>query len=174
MVGIVPLPTTIGLIWTQAKQGVIGAHGRIPWTVPETLEVLRAVTSGHPVIMGRRAWDAFPPDERIVPGRRSIVLTRNDDWAAPGAMPVRSFDEALAAADADEVWVVGGAQMFSEAVGLATRAVVTELDHIYNGDAYAPGLGSEWSRITADPADGWKRSGSGIGYRTLSYSKGAS
>jgi dihydrofolate reductase len=165
------VPRTIGMIWSQAKQGVIGADGTIPWMLPEARAIVDTVTAGHPVIMGRRTWDALAEHERALPGRVNIVVTRNDGWAEPGAAVAHSLDDALAGIDDDEVWIVGGAQLFSEAVGVANQAVITEVDHVYNGSAYAPGLGSEWRLVSVDPATGWNQSTTRMGYRTFTYSK---
>ncbi|HEV7567812.1 MAG TPA: dihydrofolate reductase [Microbacteriaceae bacterium] len=165
---------TIGMIWAQARQGVIGARGTVPWNVPEDLAHFELITFGHPVIMGRRTWDSLPASSKPLPGRTNIVLTRNDGWSAHGATVAHSLDEAIDAlgVDEEEVWIIGGAQIYSEAVGLANLAVVTEIDHNYNGEAYAPGLGSEWTKIAADPATGWDTSASGLAYRILTYRKG--
>jgi dihydrofolate reductase len=171
-------PKTIGMIWAQARQGVIGARGTVPWNVPEDLAHFELITLGHPVIMGRRTWDSLPESSKPLPGRTNIVLTRNDGWHADGATVAHSLDEALDALDAlegeedNEVWIIGGAQIFSEAVGRANLAVVTEIDHNYNGQAYAPGLGSEWAKISSVPPTGWDVSVNGLGYRILTYRKG--
>jgi dihydrofolate reductase len=166
-----PHPETVGMIWAQARQGVIGARGTVPWNVPEDLAHFELVTLGHPVIMGRRTWDSLPASSRPLPGRTNIVLTRDNGWSAAGATVAHSLDAALDAVDDDEVWVIGGAQIYSEAVGRANLAVVTEIDHNYNGQAYAPGLGSEWAKVSSDPATGWHTSVGGLGYRILTYRK---
>ena len=75
----------LGLVWAQARGGVIGKDGGMPWHVPEDLAHFKAVTSGHPVIMGRRTWESFPARFRPLPGRRNIVVTASPSWAEPGA-----------------------------------------------------------------------------------------
>lgn len=92
------LRPTVGLIWAQAHDRVIGADGGMPWHVPEDLAHFRAVTLGHPVIMGRRTWESFPARFRPLPGRRNIVLTRDHEWSAEGAEVVHDPDAALALA----------------------------------------------------------------------------
>ena len=86
----------LGLVWAQARGGVIGKDGGMPWHVPEDLAHFKAVTSGHPVIMGRRTWESFPARFRPLPGRRNIVVTGSPSWAEPGAVRAESLDAALA------------------------------------------------------------------------------
>ncbi|GAA4059134.1 dihydrofolate reductase [Agromyces indicus] len=165
-------PPRIGLVWAEAHGGVIGAGGGMPWHVPEDLAHFKRTTVGAPVLMGRRTWDSLPPRFRPLPGRANIVVTRQADWHAEGAVRAASVDEALAlaASDADEwIWVIGGAELFAATMGVADRLVVTELDLDVDGDTVAPGRGPEWRVVAADPADGWRTSTSGIRYRFLTY-----
>ena len=85
----------LGLIWAQARGGVIGKDGGMPWHVPEDLAHFREVTTGAPVIMGRRTWESFPSRFRPLPGRRNIVVTHSDSWANEGAERAPSLDAAL-------------------------------------------------------------------------------
>ncbi|MHC2999204.1 dihydrofolate reductase [Microbacterium sp. HJ5] len=163
----------IGLVWAEARGGVIGADGGMPWHVPEDLAHFKAVTIGAPVIMGRRTWESFPDRFRPLPGRRNIVITRNDDWAADGAERAASLDAALAlATDAsspaapERVWIIGGGALFREGIGLADRLEVTELDVRVDGDTFAPDR-SDWRIAAVEPAEGWSTSSSGIRYRFL-------
>lgn len=157
----------IGLVWAEAAGGVIGADGGMPWHVPEDLAHFRAVTLGAPVIMGRRTWESFPDRFRPLPGRRNIVVTRSDEWDADGAERAGSLDDALKlAADAAEVWVIGGGGIFREAIGRADVLEVTELDLQVDGDTYAPDR-SGWSAVGVEPAEGWHTSRGGIRYRFL-------
>lgn len=177
MVGIMApwhLPATLGMIWTQDKRGAIGARGTVPWELPEGRQRVEEMTDGHPVVMGRRTWDSLPAATRPLHGRANYVISRSDDALADGATIVNSLDdalEAISASEDDEAWIIGGGQIFSEAVGQANLAVVTEIDHAYNGDTYAPGLGSEWTLETSEPATGWSTSSSGVRYRVLTYRK---
>lgn len=149
--------TRLGLIWAEARGGVIGRDGGMPWHVPEDLAHFRAKTTGAPVIMGRRTWESFPERFRPLPGRRNIVVTRNADWEADGAERASSLDAALALVDsALDAWVIGGARLFAEAIERADVLEVTELDlEIADGDTFAPER-SVWSvagssRRTAGP-----------------------
>jgi len=160
--------TRIGLIWAQARDGVIGAQGGMPWHVPEDLAHFKALTLGSPVVMGRRTWESFPDRFRPLPGRRNIVVTSHDDLG-DGAEIVRGLDDgiALAAAGGPEwVWVIGGGQIFRAAIARADRLEVTELDVAVAGDTTAPDIAG-WRVVSEEPADGWLTSRSGIRYRFL-------
>lgn len=158
--------TRIGLVWAEARGGVIGRDGGMPWHVPEDLAHFKAVTTGHPVIMGRRTWESFPERFRPLPGRRNIVVSSNEDWAADGAERASSLDDALAlAGDADQVWVIGGERLFGEAIAGAHVLEVTELDlEVEGGDTFAPSRVG-WSVARIDPADGWGVSRTDVPYR---------
>lgn len=161
----------LGLIWAEARGGVIGKDGGMPWSVPEDLAHFRARTSGHPVVMGRRTWESFPPRFRPLPDRRNIVVTRDPHWSADGAESAASLDAALAlAASAGDVppmvWVIGGARLFAEAIGLADLLEVTELDLETDGDTFAPSRAG-WEVARIEPADGWSVSRTGVPYRFL-------
>ena len=177
---------TVGLIWAQTLDGVIGKDNDMPWHLPEDLAHFKRVTMGHPVIMGRNTWDALPDAWRPLPGRSNIVLTRNPSWHADGAVAVLTLDAALATVemlgdgvmaddvmadgvDTSEVWIIGGEKVFVDAVDVATVALVTELDLRVDGDAFAPKLGDDWVRESVDPAEGWALSKADIRYRIASY-----
>jgi len=162
----------IGMIWAQTTDGVIGKDNDMPWHLPEDSAHFKRVTMGHPVIMGRKSWDALPEKWRPLPGRSNIVMTRDPGWRAEGAMAVQSLDAALdAAGDADEIWIIGGGKVYRDAVDVATVAVVTELDLRVDGDAFAPTLGPEWVRESVEPAEGWAVSKTDIRYRIARYRK---
>ncbi len=160
--------TTVGLVWAQTRDGVIGADGGMPWHVPEDMAHFREVTATHDVIMGRRTWESLPPRFRPLPGRRNIVVSRSEDWSAEGAERAGSLDEALALAAGDQVWVIGGGMLYAEAIAVADVLEVTQLDLDVAGDTRAPAVGG-WRRSAADPADGWHTSRSGIRYRFETY-----
>ncbi len=159
----------VGLVWAQARGGVIGAGGGMPWHVPEDMAHFKHVTLGHAVVMGRRTWESFPEQFRPLPGRRNIVVTRNDRWQADGAQRAASLDAALAlAAPADWAWIVGGGQVYREAIARADRLEVTELDLDVAGDTTAPSV-QGWQVVASDPSEGWHVSRTGIRYRFLRY-----
>lgn len=133
------------LIYARARNGVIGRDNTLPWHLPEDLAHFKRLTLGCPVIMGRKTWDSLPPKFRPLPGRSNIVITRQTDWHSPGAIPAHSLEAALSlCAQAEHVWVIGGAQIYAQALPLATTVELTEIDADFDGDAYAPDLGSEW------------------------------
>ncbi len=146
------------LIFARAANGVIGRDNAIPWRIPEDMAHFRRQTQGCPVIMGRRTWDSLPAKFKPLPGRLNIVITRQTDWSAPGALRAGSLPEALALCPPQATaWVIGGAQIYTQAMPLATEAVVTEIHADFAGDAFAPQFGPAWretSRESHTSADG--------------------
>lgn len=136
----------IALIYARAANGVIGRDGTMPWHLPEDLAHFKQLTQGHPVIMGRKTWDSLPVRFRPLPGRTNIVVTRQADWHENGTQRASSLREALSIAEQSNTttWIMGGAQIYAQALPLATRVEVTEIARDYEGDAYAPTLGPEW------------------------------
>ena len=133
------------LIFARARNGVIGHNNTLPWHLPEDLAHFKQTTLGQPVIMGRKTWASLPPKFRPLPGRTNIVVTRQADWQAEGAVVAHSIEEALQHCPSDaQVWVIGGAEVYAQAMPLATRAVVTEIDADFEGDAFAPTFDADW------------------------------
>lgn len=161
---------TVGLVWAQARGGVIGAGGGLPWHLPEDLARFKVLTMGTTVVMGRATWESLPAAVRPLPGRRNVVLTRRAGWTAPGAEVAGSVEEALSAAPAD-VWVIGGGSVYAVALEHADRAVVTEIDLDCPGDTWAPGLDDRWVVRSRDPDQGWLESRTGLNYRVTDWSR---
>lgn len=158
---------TVGLIWAQSCSGVIGRDGGIPWRLPEDQARFKQLTLGHTVVMGRMTWESLPAGIRPLPGRRNVVLTRQADYRADGADVVTTLDEAVAGIDGD-IWVIGGAQVYLQALPRATRCEVTEIDVVLprdDGDVIAPTLDESW---IADDAE-WQTSTTGLRYRFSTY-----
>lgn len=153
----------VGLVWAEAHGGVIGADGGMPWHVPEDLAHFKAVTLGSPVVMGRRTWESFPDRFRPLPGRRNIVVTRDDEWSGAGAERADSLPAALETAGDGRVWVIGGGALFREAIGRADLLEVTEIDLAVGGDTFAPSR-EGWTTLEQGP---WETSRAGIRYRFL-------
>lgn len=125
------------LVAAVAANGVIGRQGRLPWHIPEDLKRFKALTLGHPVIMGRKTWESL--NGRPLPGRDNIVVTRTAGYAAPGAAVASSLDAALAlCAGESVVFVIGGEQLFAESLPAAAGLVLTEIHRHYEGDASFP------------------------------------
>ena len=133
------------MIFARSANGVIGKNNAMPWHLPEDLAHFKKLTLGCPVIMGRKTWYSIPPKFRPLPGRTNIVVTRQSDWQPEGANTAGSLQAALAQCHAaSDVWIIGGAQIYAQAEPLASRIEVTHIDKIYQGDAFAPTLGSQW------------------------------
>ena len=140
------------LIFARAKNGVIGINNTLPWHLPEDLAHFKRTTLGCPVIMGRKTWDSIPPKFRPLPGRTNVVVTRQADWqgfsadgAPTSALRADSLEQAMElCGGAPHAWVIGGAQLYAQALPLATSAVVTDIDITVQGDAFAPTFGEDW------------------------------
>ena len=159
---------SLSLIWAQARGGVIGSDGTMPWHLPEDLAHFKELTTGSAVIMGRRTWESFPARFRPLPGRRNIVLTRDPSWAGDGAEAVHSLDDALALDSSP--WIIGGAQLFTATIDLAARLEVTEIDAAYDGDTFAPAIDfSVWEPTPLTTHAPWLTSHNGLRYRFLTY-----
>ena len=144
--------TRLHLIFARAANGVIGKDGGLPWHLPEDLAHFKRLTSGHPVIMGRKTWDSLPPKFRPLPGRTNIVVTRQAGWQAQGALRAGSLADAMALCPAGvDAWVIGGAEIYRESLPLAHTAVVTEIDAEFEGDAHAPTFGPQWLETAREP-----------------------
>lgn len=140
------------LIVAQARNRVIGDEGKLPWRLKDDMAFFKRTTTGAPVIMGRKTWESLPV--RPLPSRENIVLTRDWDYDAPGARVYASFAAAVNAARAmaaregrDEVFVIGGAEIYAAALGLADRIYLTEVDATVAGDARFPEFDAgQWSQ----------------------------
>ncbi|MBO3663348.1 dihydrofolate reductase [Microbacterium stercoris] len=156
-------------IWAQSASGAIGADGGMLWTLPEDMAFFKRATTGSPVVMGRRTWQSFPDRFRPLPDRPNIVITRDEGFEAPGAEVVHSLDRALARAAEldDEVWVIGGAEIYRQAMPLLDELWVTRVDVDAEGDAYAPEIDGSWHLDRSDPPEhgGWHTSRTGTRYR---------
>lgn len=158
-------PREVVLVWANARGGVIGRGGTMPWHVPEDMAHFREVTGTDPVIMGRRTWDSLPERFRPLPGRRNIVVTRNVEFAADGAELAHSVADALELADSPRVSIIGGGQLYRAALPHATALEVTELDLEVEGDTHAPST----EGFTVIEASDWTVSSAGIPYRFVRY-----
>ena len=124
----------------------IGIDNKLPWHLPEDLAHFKRVTLGKPMIMGRKTFDSIG---RPLPGRRSIVITRNAGWHHEGVEAVASLEAALALVGDNEASVIGGAQVFETALPVAQRMVVTEIDHTFACDTFFPPIDPALWRETA-------------------------
>lgn len=126
----------ISLIVAHDKNYVIGYENGMPWHLPGDLKYFKDMTMGKPIIMGRKTFESIG---RPLPGRRNIVITRNDKYDAQGIETVSSLDAALALVkDVPEIMVIGGAQIFEQAMPLADKLYITLINHEFKGDTYFP------------------------------------
>ena len=142
------------IVVAVARNGVIGRDNQLPWKLPKDLAYFKRVTMGHPVVMGRRTWESIG---KALPGRLNIVVTRNHSLEAPGATVVPSLADAWkAAGDAAEVSVIGGTSIFREALPIADRIHLTEVEADVEGDTFFPEFDrGEWveREVERHPAD---------------------
>ena len=148
----------IFLVAAVASNGVIGKDGGMPWRLPEDLKHFKQLTLGHPVIMGRKTWEALG---KALPGRENIVVTRKSGYEAPGAAVASSLDAALAlCADEKLAFVIGGGELYAAALPVASGLVMTEIHRDYEGDASFPPFDrSHWRETQRErhvAADGTK------------------
>jgi dihydrofolate reductase len=140
---ITPQAPRICIIAALAANRVIGRNNALPWHLPPDLKRFKALTMGHPVVMGRKTYESIG---RPLPGRRNLVITRNRSFGAPGCEVVHSLDAAIAACrGAQEIFVIGGAQLYRESLPRAQRLEFTEIRAEIEGDATFPEFCmSEW------------------------------
>jgi dihydrofolate reductase len=158
----------ISLLVAIARNGVIGRDNALPWHLPEDLKRFKALTLGHPVIMGRKNYESIG---KPLPGRENIVVTRSAQYAAPGCRVARSLEAALSsAAGTDEIFVIGGAEIFTLALPLAHRLQVTEIHADVVGDVVFPDYSrGEWREISREPGAGAQ----GLRYDFVVYARRA-
>jgi dihydrofolate reductase len=152
------------LVAAYADNRVIGDRGTIPWRIPEDFAHFKATTLGGTLVMGRTTYDSIGLP---LPGRTTVVVTRNPDWSADGVHVAHSLREALtlAAERPGETYVVGGTQIYEQALPHATHQVLTEVHRTPDGDAHYPAFDdSEWVERRREPRDGfdwvwWERKG---------------
>jgi len=153
----------VSFVLARADNGVIGVDNAIPWRIPEDMKRFKAITMGKPIVMGRKTWDSFP--KRPLPGRTNIVITRDANWQAEGAVVVHSLEEALKKAEhekPDEIAVIGGGEIYRLALPHAGRIHLTEVHTDVAGDATLPAFDTAlWRETTREDhvtADGLRYS----------------
>ena len=140
----------VAIVVAMDRHRLIGAGGGLPWHLPDDLKRFRAITMGHPILMGRRTWESLG---RPLPGRHNIVVTRQAGYVAPGATVVASLDAALTvAAGEGEAMVIGGATLYAESLPRARRVYLTEVDGVFIGDTWFPALeADDWREVAREP-----------------------
>ena len=144
---LAPRASRISLIVAMARNRVIGADNKIPWHLPNELKLFKSLTMGRHIIMGRKTHESIG---RLLPGRTTVIVTRQRDYSVAGAVVVNSIDEALAACNADdECFVIGGAELFRETLPAADRLYLTVVDAEPAGDTFMPDFDmNEWKETS--------------------------
>lgn len=163
----------IAIVVARGANGVIGADGDLPWRLSSDLQRFKAITTGKPIIMGRKTWESLP--RRPLPGRLNIVVTRQDGYVAEGARVVGDLGDAMDAAfmqanqdGVDEVCVIGGAQIYAATLALTDRLYLTEVEASPAGDARLPGIvEAEWREIAREAHPAGERDDHAFVLRTL-------
>ena len=148
------LPRCLSLIAAMARNRVIGANKAIPWHLPGELKMFKSITMGHHIVMGRNTWESIA---RLLPGRTTVIVTRQPDYKVAGAIVTPTLAGAIAACGSDdEIFVIGGAQLYAAALPQADRIYLTEVDAEVAGDTYMPEIDmQQWQAgaVTAYAAD---------------------
>ncbi|MGI8598128.1 MAG: dihydrofolate reductase [Chitinophagaceae bacterium] len=138
----------LSLLVAADENNVIGKDNKLPWHLPNDLKYFKNLTWGMPILMGRKTFDSIG---KALPGRKSIVITRNKDWAHENVEVVLSIEEAISSAKADdinEIFVIGGAEIFSSSFDKADRIYLTRIHHQFDGDVYFPELQvDDWALV---------------------------
>lgn len=144
------------LVVAASQNDVIGKDNKLPWHLPEDLKYFKNLTWGMPILMGRKTFDSI---DKPLPGRQSIVITRNTNWQQQGVSVVHSLDEAVQQAQgfgATEIFVIGGAEIFQSAWPQAARIYLTRVHQQFEGDTFLPSINErEWRLVSErfNPAD---------------------
>lgn len=141
--------TKLSIIVAVAKNRVIGINNTLPWHLPEDLKRFRALTMGHHIIMGRKTYESLG---RLLPGRITVIVTRNKDYKVEGALVANSLEAAITLCkDDDEIFLIGGAELYQDGLKLSDKLYITELDLQVDGDAHFPQYPAEqWQQVSRE------------------------
>lgn len=153
----------LSLIAALARDRGIGNNGNLLWRIPDDLKRFKTLTTGHPVIMGRKTWESIPEKYRPLPDRTNIVVSRQPKYRAPGALVASSLGLAIAlsAPETEEAFVAGGAEVYCAALPHADRLYLTEIDDVQTADTFFPEYSSVFSKIISLEERDWN----GLRYR---------
>jgi dihydrofolate reductase len=157
---------SLSLIVAIAKNRVIGVNNTLPWHLPEDLKRFRSLTTGHHIIMGRKTYDSLG---RLLPGRTTVIVTRNQNYKVEGAIVVHSLEGAIAACgDDNEAFLIGGAELYKDGLKLANKLYLTEIDAEYEGDAFFPEFEmNEWKEGEREG----HQAENGLGFSYITYQR---
>lgn len=140
----------VSLLLAASENNVIGKNNRLPWHLPDDLKYFKNLTWGLPILMGRKTFDSIG---KPLPGRKSIVITRDQDWQHEGVVVVHAIDDAIKMAEsfgAKEIFVIGGAQIFNTTLPAANRIYLTRIHQQFDGDVFFPEISeSEWELVSS-------------------------
>ena len=155
---------SLSVIAAIARNGVIGFENTLPWHLPEDLKRFKSLTMGHHIIMGRKTYESVG---RLLPGRISVIVSQNPEYQVPGALVANSLSQAIALCRGDsESFMIGGAQLYQDALPLANKLYLTMIDEDYAGDAFFPPIDySEWQESAKQPGI----SATGLSYAFVDY-----
>lgn len=140
----------ISLVVAKSENNVIGNDNQLIWHLPNDLKHFKEITSGHPIIMGRKTFESIG---RPLPNRTNVVITRNKDWQADGVVVAHSLESAIEKAKAidEEIFIIGGGKIYEQAMELADILEVTEVEHDFEGDTHFPVIDTEiWKEISRE------------------------
>lgn len=162
-----PPKATLSVIAAMAKNRVIGIDNTLPWRLPEDLKHFKALTMGHHIIMGRKTYESIG---KPLPGRTTVIVTRDANYRMEGCLTATSIDGAIAACGEDpEIFFVGGAEMYAQVLPRADRLYLTEIQAEYDGDAWFP----EFDRSAWQEEDRQAHvNDAGLGYHFVTYTRG--
>jgi dihydrofolate reductase len=164
-----PLISMIAAIGAQNRE--LGKDGDLLWHIPEDLKRFKELTSGHPVVMGRKTWESLPEKVRPLPNRTNIIVTRQSGYQAPGATVTDSLEAALVAVTSaegsDEIFVIGGGELYAAALPHADRLYLTLINDIKDADAFFPPYESEFTKIISDES----HESNGLNYRWVTLER---
>ncbi|HEY0846017.1 MAG TPA: dihydrofolate reductase [Noviherbaspirillum sp.] len=158
--------THLTIVVAIDKNGGIGINNALPWHLPEDLAHFKRMTTGHPIIMGRKTFDSIG---RPLPNRRNIVITRNPGWRHEGVDVVSSIDEAIKLVGDTPACIIGGAQIFAEVLPCTDRLIVTEIDHAFECDTFFPRIDpQQWQEVARESHHS---ESNGFDYAFVTYEK---
>jgi dihydrofolate reductase len=161
-----PSKPTLSVIAAMARNRVIGIHNTLPWRLPEDLKHFKALTMGHHIIMGRKTYESIG---KPLPGRTTVIVTRDAGYQVEGCVTATSIEDAIAACGEDEeIFFVGGAEMYAQVLPRADRLYLTEIQAEYEGDAWFPEFNLSIWKESARQAH---VSDAGLGYHFVTYQR---
>lgn len=158
--------SSLSIIVAIARNRVIGNNNTLPWHLPEDLKRFRALTTGHHIIMGRKTYESL---NRLLPDRTTVIVTRNPAYKVEGALIAHSLQQAISlCGHDDEVFLIGGAELYRDGLGLAHKLYLTEIDATYEGDAFLPDIDfSTWKETLREQ----HVSAQGLGFTYTTYER---